>query len=439
MNAMLFIAVACFSSLKVAACSASPAPNMAKSVLLTDAVSTGARCLDGSPQRFWLQDSTSSANSSKFYFHFMGGGWCESMESCTARAYSVSGCYRGSSNITCFNANGDFDGRKFSEEMDFRDIPCINGARWGGGLLMNDPAINPLTHDWNKVEIQYCDGGSYSGNNETVSSVSYGGKDNLPLYFRGRKNFNAVLDWMVSNKKMDDATEIVISGDSAGGLATYWHLDAFKERFPKAHVVGAPDSGFFLGDASKPSWPQSLQWITEQMNSTSGLDASCVAAAKAKGKLPSTFCTLPEDVSPYISSPMFVMNSRFDSALISICSSGMDTDAKINALGAEVVRKVNETVLQKPNNAAFITACHEHCGQWGTGQKLAYNKRDFDDFNVTIDGMNALQAIDAWYHSLLGDGEQQTTTVDSSVAGPKRLWMQATSYPCKTCCSGGQK
>lgn len=28
---------------------------------------------------------------------------------------------------------------------------------------MNTPETNPLTHDWNKVEIVYCDGGSYSG------------------------------------------------------------------------------------------------------------------------------------------------------------------------------------------------------------------------------------------------------------------------------------
>jgi hypothetical protein len=277
-----------------------PAPNLATSVLLTDAVATGARCLDGSPQRFWHQDSTGSANTSKFYFHFMGGGWCGSMESCTSRAYEPKNCYRGSSNVSCFNTNGDNDGHAFAEQMDFRDIPCINGARWGGGLLMNDPSVNPLTHDWNKIEIQYCDGGSYSGNNDTVSMVSYGGHDNLPLYFRGKKNFNAVLDWLVKNKDMGNATDILVSGDSAGGLATYWHLDSFKERFPNAHVVGAPDSGFFLADASKPSWPKGLQWIAEQMNSTSGLDASCVADALAKGKSPAVECTLPEKVAPYI-------------------------------------------------------------------------------------------------------------------------------------------
>ena len=84
----------------------SPGPNLAKSVLLADAVdSLGARCLDGSPQRIWIQEATSAVNASKWYVHLMGGGWCTSMASCTARAYSPSQCYRGSSNVSCFNNN----------------------------------------------------------------------------------------------------------------------------------------------------------------------------------------------------------------------------------------------------------------------------------------------------------------------------------------------
>ena len=35
--------------------------------------------------------------------------------------------------------------------MDFFDLPAVNGARWGGGLLNNSAGTNPLSHDWNKV------------------------------------------------------------------------------------------------------------------------------------------------------------------------------------------------------------------------------------------------------------------------------------------------
>ena len=41
--------------------------------------------------------------------------------------------------------------------------------------MMNDPALNPLTHDWNKVLIPYCDGGSFAGNNDSVTYVEIHG------------------------------------------------------------------------------------------------------------------------------------------------------------------------------------------------------------------------------------------------------------------------
>lgn len=79
----------------------------------------------------------------------MGAAWCKSEEECIDRAYDPTKCYRGSSNVSCFNANGDKEpGVDFNQTMDFRDVPAINGARWGGGLLISDPTTNPLTHDW---------------------------------------------------------------------------------------------------------------------------------------------------------------------------------------------------------------------------------------------------------------------------------------------------
>ena len=40
---------------------------------------------------------------------------------------------------------------------------------------------------------------------------------------------------------------LVVGGTSAGGLATYLHIDHYRERIPPAvRVVGMPDAGFFL-------------------------------------------------------------------------------------------------------------------------------------------------------------------------------------------------
>ena len=77
---------------------------------------TSSACADSTPTfqtplggfRYWLQRAA-GANATKWSFHHMGGGWCESVESCAARAYGKSpggDCYIGSSNVSCFAVAG---------------------------------------------------------------------------------------------------------------------------------------------------------------------------------------------------------------------------------------------------------------------------------------------------------------------------------------------
>jgi len=119
------------------------------------------------------------------------------------------------------------------------------------------------------VFMKYCDGGSFSGNNATVNSYN-----NHPLYFRGFKILQAMRDDLFNNRGLkvrirsfppfgfswnsyfvsdrlfelqQFATDAVISGCSAGGLATFLHLDWWKANLANnTHVAGMPDSGFFL-------------------------------------------------------------------------------------------------------------------------------------------------------------------------------------------------
>jgi hypothetical protein len=74
-----------------------PLANLANAVLLSSYVDTfGARCLDGTPPRYWLQTATEgSLNATKWLFDFEGGAWCESIEDCASRAYSYT-CWLGS-------------------------------------------------------------------------------------------------------------------------------------------------------------------------------------------------------------------------------------------------------------------------------------------------------------------------------------------------------
>jgi len=198
--------------------------------------------------------------------------------------------------------------------MTFECLPACNGARWCGGLFSNNSATNPLTHNWNKVMLPYHDGGSFSGRNASVTWTTYAGK-RVPLYFRGHADLKAAIDYLTRHANFDAATEVILTGNSAGGLATYYHADWLASMLsPVVRLHSAPDSGFFATDPAYRKWPDALLNMVQFMNATAGLDASCVAALSATGGDPAT-CAFPEVVAKHISTPLFVVNSRFDPAL----------------------------------------------------------------------------------------------------------------------------
>ena len=104
------------------------------------------------------------------------------------------------------------------------------------GLFSNSSAVSPDYHNYIKVYVRYCDGGSFSG--DTVSSTSDG-----TLHFRGRRILDVVLDDLVQEQGLKG--ELLINGCSAGGLAVWLHLDYIAARLLDVRVLGIPECGFF--------------------------------------------------------------------------------------------------------------------------------------------------------------------------------------------------
>ena len=52
---------------------------------------------------------------------------------------------------------------------------------------------------------------------------------------------DAFLADLDANQGLSAATDLVVSGCSAGGLATFLHVDEYAERYSSAKVVGMPD------------------------------------------------------------------------------------------------------------------------------------------------------------------------------------------------------
>jgi len=256
----------------------------------------------------------------------MGGGWCWSLQNCYDRSLGGLGSTKG-----------------WPQRIDL-----------GAAYFSNNSAEN-FMYNWNKVEFIYCDGGSFSGNNATVET--YNGK---PLYFRGFRNLQAYATDLISNRNLSNAESVVISGCSAGGLAVFLHLDWWAELFsPKTHLVGHQDSGFFL-DYNASSTPngygKKIRWVFNQMASKDGVNQNCV---KNNPDDPAK-CILAEHTSPYIQTPLFHLQPKFD-AWQAICILGENDTKSVNDYGNMLEDRLQKSSLQNKNNGVFLDSCYHHC------------------------------------------------------------------------------
>lgn len=171
-----------------------------------------ARCLDGSAPMYYVAPGAERA---KFILFHEGGGFCGSIEDCQQRALGRLG-----------STTADGDSRLLTEPY-----------------FSTDPIHNPLLHNWTKVFIRYCDGGYYSGDR----MATLPGANGKPLFFRGRYITEALVSDLSTRHGLGNATDVVVSGCSAGAIRVFAHLDAVVALLPStAKVVGFPDSGFYM-------------------------------------------------------------------------------------------------------------------------------------------------------------------------------------------------
>jgi hypothetical protein len=106
----------------------------------------------------------------RFITHFLGGGWCWSIEDCANRATSLIGT---SKNWPPFLSG-------ITPNMSY------------GGIMSGNATENPDFATWALVWIMYCDGSSYTSN--VADPVPYNG---TVLYFRGRRLLDEIFTDLV--------------------------------------------------------------------------------------------------------------------------------------------------------------------------------------------------------------------------------------------------
>ncbi|CAL4932163.1 unnamed protein product [Urochloa decumbens] len=241
--------------------------------IVAGAASTGAVCLDGSPPAYHLHRG-SGAGARSWLLQFEGGGWCNDVRSCADRAGTRRGSTRLMAKVEVFS-----------------------------GILSNNPAMNPDFYNWNRVKLRYCDGGSFSGDSEYRNGSSV-------LYFRGQRIWDAIITDLLQ-KGLAKAENVLLSGCSAGGLATFFHCDSLKERLKGATTVKClSDAGFFL-DLSDISGNNSIRQFFSSLVSFQGIQQNLNKDCQNSTDDP-YLCFFPQYVLPDIRTAYFILNSAYD-------------------------------------------------------------------------------------------------------------------------------
>ncbi|XP_057964569.1 pectin acetylesterase 8-like isoform X2 [Malania oleifera] len=271
------------------------------------AVAKGAVCLDGSPPAYHL-DKGFGAGADNWLVHIEGGGWCNDVTDCLTRKSTRLGS---------------------SKEM-LKSIAFT-------GILSKEKKFNPDFYNWNRIKIRYCDGASFTGDVEEVDPATN-------LHFRGARIIPAVLEDLLA-KGMKNATNAVLSGCSAGGLASILHCDSFKSLLP-----------------------------VDTKGSAKHLPSYCTSQMKAE------LCFFPQNVVRQIKTPLFILNSAYDSWQIhNILAPGVnDPHGHWHKCKADIVQ-CSPCQLQSiqdfraqflaalarldgvSSSGRFIDSCYDHC------------------------------------------------------------------------------
>lgn len=350
----------------------SSSPLMVPLTLIEGADSKGAVCLDGTLPGYHL-DRGYGSGANSWLIQLEGGGWCNTIRNCVFRKTTR----RGSS--------------RFME----RQIPFT-------GILSNRAEENPDFFNWNRVKLRYCDGASFSGD---------GQNEPAQLKFRGQRIWLAGVEELMS-KGMRKANQALLSGCSAGGLASILHCDQFREMFPATTKVKClSDAGMFL-DAIDVSGGRTLR----------NMFGSVVSLQEVQKNLPNTCtnhrdptsCFFPQNLVANVKTPLFLLNAAYDAWQLqaSIAPPTADphgywNDCKLNHAHCNTsqIQFLQDFRKQMLNaikdfsklkkNGLFINSCFAHC-------QTERQDTWFADDSPLVKNKGIAQSVGDWYFDRVG-------------------------------------
>lgn len=400
-------------------------------------VNPKAKCLDGSSGVIYVSPSPDPANTN-WVIGSRWGGWCsldvpinltalgQDAEHTVDHCYSRSLYYKGSTaNVTSANASLTSD--------------LASGAPY----VSRDSDVNPVMHDWNFAWLLYCDGTSLSGRADEPIVVD-GPLGERPIYLTGSYIREAAYELLrdrfglggasgganSNNDGNDDSNHnVVIAGQSAGGLATMLHINWWGEQLlgendNNHRVFGVTDGGYFLDyDTSNTtadheyfveSYHDQMRYLYGRGNLDVNHDCKeHFARSDGNSNLGPESCMFAQHMWPFLRHPIFVLNSQYDEWQIKqmLGYTSVQHADKINAYGSLLSKEIINSVTGDENlrHGAFIDACEHHL----------FNA----DFH--IDGVSMMTALSDW---MIAHIRERPWDNVQQVFFDEKMW------PCDGCC-----
>ncbi|KAF5739950.1 Pectinacetylesterase family protein [Tripterygium wilfordii] len=270
------------------------------------------------------------------------------------------------------------------------------------GILSEKAEENPDFFNWNRVKLRYCDGASFTGDGEDKAAQ---------LQFRGQRIWLAAMEDLMA-KGMRFANQALLSGCSAGGLASILHCDEFRGLLPRRTKVKClSDAGLFL-DAIDVSGGRTLR------NMYSGV----VHLQRVQNNLPRlctnhldpTSCFFPQNLIGNVQTPLFILNAAYDSWQIqsSIAPPSADphgfwhdcrlNHAKCTSSQIQYLQGFRNQMLNaikgfsmSRQNGLFINSCFAHC-------QTERQDTWFADDSPVIGNKAVAIAVGDWYFDRAG-------------------------------------
>ncbi|GJP37948.1 hypothetical protein CLOM_g22394 [Closterium sp. NIES-68] len=269
----------------------------------------GAKCLDGSPPGYYFRPGTGAGRLS-WHIFLPGGAWCVTPADCAARAKTRLGSTKG------FPSNPAHYGAQLRPAFD--------------GILSPDASLNPSLYSWNLVRLIYCDGGGYAGTRGRFNLTSAAGPGNssnatgssqiskstnssvaptAPIYLDGWNIMRAIMQDLQQNRGIRSASQILLSGSSAGGQATVNLCDWLAASFPAASTRCLVDSGFFF-DTRDRAMNYTFRALAQNLTALHRpANPNCSYAARPSHQWK---CFFPQYTLHNASTPVFLFHTPFD-------------------------------------------------------------------------------------------------------------------------------